>query len=209
MNIRSAKFVKSAVKPEHYPDSKLPEVAFAGRSNVGKSSLINRLLNRKKLVRTSRTPGCTQTINFFEINKEIMFVDLPGYGYAKVSKEARKKWGPMVEAYLTRRETLKLVVVILDIRRTPSPDDLNLVSWLVSRKIPYLVVLTKADKLKRHKQKQQKTLIAATLGIDEEDISLFSAKTGQGKEELWEKLLSYCSVLDFPTRLQTIDHFTE
>ena len=191
MLIKSAKFVKSAVKPIHYPDTGLPEIAFAGRSNVGKSSLINKLLNRKKLVRTSRTPGCTQTINFFEINNELMFVDLPGYGYARVSKEVRKQWGPMVEAYLTSRENLRVVVVILDIRRTPTSDDMNLIGWLSSKHIPYLIVLTKADKLKKHKQKQQKVKIAGIIGVDEKDITTFSARTGEGKEELWERLLEY------------------
>ena len=192
MVIKSAKFVKSAVKPGHYPESELPEIAFAGRSNVGKSSLINKLLNRKKLVRTSRTPGCTQTINFFEINRQLMFVDLPGYGYAKVSKEVRKQWRPMVETYLTTRKNLRVVVVILDIRRSPSPDDLNLISWLSSHGVPFLIVLTKADKLKKHKQKQHRIRIATDLGLEENDVSLFSAKTGEGREELWERLLTFC-----------------
>ncbi len=192
MVIKSANFVKSAVKPEHYPETELPEIAFAGRSNVGKSSLINKLLNRKKLVRTSRTPGCTQTINFFEINRQLMFVDLPGYGYAKVSKEVRKRWRPMVETYLTTRKNLRVVVVILDIRHPPSPDDLSLISWLSSHSVPFLVVLTKADKLKKHKQKQQRIRIAAGLGLEENDVTLFSAKTGEGREELWERLLTFC-----------------
>ncbi len=192
MIIKSVKFVKSAVKPQHYPESELPEIAFAGRSNVGKSSLINKLLNRKKLVRTSRTPGCTQTINFFEINGEVMFVDLPGYGYARVSKKVRKQWRPMVEAYLTTRENLRLVVVILDIRHSPSADDLNLIGWLSSRRIPFLIVLTKADKLKRHKQKQQRIGIAGALGLEANDITLFSARTGEGKEQLWERLMEFC-----------------
>ncbi len=187
-HIKSAKFVKSAVKPKHYPESELPEIAFAGRSNVGKSSLINKLVNRKKLVRTSRTPGCTQTINFFEINGQIMFVDLPGYGYAKVSKEVRKQWGPMVEAYITTRKNLKMVVVILDIRHPPTTDDLNLIGWLLLKNIPHLIVLTKADKLKRHKQNQQRKKIAEIIGLDENKIFLFSAKTGEGRDELWQRI---------------------
>jgi len=121
-----------------------------------------------------------------------MFVDLPGYGYARVSKEVRKQWGPMVEAYLTSRENLRVVVVILDIRRTPTSDDMNLIGWLSSKHIPYLIVLTKADKLKKHKQKQQKVKIAGIIGVDEKDITTFSARTGEGKEELWERLLEYC-----------------
>ncbi len=121
-----------------------------------------------------------------------MFVDLPGYGYAKVSKEVRKRWRPMVETYLTTRKNLRVVVVILDIRHPPSPDDLSLISWLSSHSVPFLVVLTKADKLKKHKQKQQRIRIAAGLGLEENDVTLFSAKTGEGREELWERLLTFC-----------------
>ncbi len=190
MHIKTVKFIKSATNPSHYPPPEFPEIAFAGRSNVGKSSLINRLLNRKKLVRTSKTPGCTQTINFFEVDNRIMFVDLPGYGYAKVPKKVKEKWGPMVEAYFDERKNLQLVVVILDIRRNPSPEDLNLLDWLHLKKIPLTVVLTKIDKLSKQKRTVQKTFISNLLDIDERDILLFSAKTGEGKEKLWERIFA-------------------
>ena len=130
MLVRSAKFICSAVTPEQYPLTDLPEVAFAGRSNVGKSSLINKILNRKKLVRTSKTPGRTQLLNFFEINGIYRFVDLPGYGYAKVPDEVRKRWRPMVETYLTTRENMRGIVLLLDLRRMPSREDLTLWHWL-------------------------------------------------------------------------------
>ena len=130
MIIKSAEFVTSATKPSQYPKRALPEIAFAGRSNVGKSSLINTLVNRKHLVKTSSTPGRTQLINFFDINGRMGIVDLPGYGYAKVPVSVRKKWGPMIETYLSERETLRGVVVIMDIRRIPRQEELNLLAWL-------------------------------------------------------------------------------
>ncbi len=130
MKILSAEFVLSAKEPAHYPPAVLPEIAFAGRSNVGKSSLINTLLNRKGLARTSNTPGRTQEINFFRVNDRFAFIDLPGYGYAKVPESIRKQWGPMVETYLRERDTLRLVVLILDVRRDPSEEDLQLIDWL-------------------------------------------------------------------------------
>ncbi|MEM5788274.1 MAG: ribosome biogenesis GTP-binding protein YihA/YsxC, partial [Syntrophobacteraceae bacterium] len=128
--VRSAEFITSAVHPKQYPDGHLPEIAFAGRSNVGKSSLINCLLQRKKLVRTSRTPGRTQLINFFLINETFRFVDLPGYGYAKVAQSVRASWGPMIETYLAGRQNLKGVIQIMDLRHPPTPDDLSLWAWL-------------------------------------------------------------------------------
>ena len=130
MKVLSAEFVLSAKEPAHYPPAVLPEIAFAGRSNVGKSSLINTLLNRKRLARTSNTPGRTQEINFFRVNDRFAFIDLPGYGYAKVPESIRKQWGPMVETYLRERDTLRLVVLILDVRRDPSEEDLQLIDWL-------------------------------------------------------------------------------
>jgi len=185
MNIKSAEFATSAVRPSQYPPPGRPEIAFAGRSNVGKSSLMNMLLGRKNLVKTSSTPGRTQTINFFLINDQFSFVDLPGYGYAKVPKAVRKSWGPMVERYLKTREELCAVVVILDVRRLPNQGDHDLLAWLRHYKIPAILVLTKADKLKKSKQVKQRSAIARELSTDPFLLTLFSATTGLGKRELW------------------------
>jgi GTP-binding protein len=189
MIIRSAKFICSAVTQEHYPPADLPEVAFAGRSNVGKSSLINRILNRKKLVRTSKTPGRTQLLNFFEINEIYRFVDLPGYGYAKVPAEVQKRWRPMVETYLTSRPNMRGMVLLLDIRREPSKEDLNLWHWLQTMSIKVVIVITKVDKLSRNKRNKQSAAIVRTLGGKKEELIEFSAMTGEGKEQLWRELL--------------------
>jgi GTP-binding protein len=189
MQIRSAKFICSAVTPEQYPPADLPEVAFAGRSNVGKSSLINKILNRKKLVRTSKTPGRTQLLNFFEINEVYRFVDLPGYGYAKVPAEIQKRWGPMVETFLTSRSNLRGMVLLLDIRREPSKEDLNLWHWLQTASIAVVTVVTKVDKLSKNKRNKQVAAIARSLGCKKEELIQFSAMTGEGKEELWKRLL--------------------
>lgn len=199
MKIKSAEFVTSAVKPSQYPPVRGPEIAFAGRSNVGKSSLMNTLLGRKNLVKTSSTPGRTQTINFFLINDHFCLVDLPGYGYAKVPKAVRKQWGPMVEAYLKSRRAggpggseihggLRGVVVILDIRRLPNEGDAHLLDWLAHYDIPFQMVLTKTDKLKKGKQDKQRFAIARELSTDPASLAMFSAVTGQGKRELWDRL---------------------
>jgi GTP-binding protein len=193
MIIKSATFVKSALKVSHYPPGDLPEIAFAGRSNTGKSSLINTLLQRKNLVKTSSTPGRTQMINFFIINESVYFVDLPGYGYAKVPPGLRQKWGPMVETYLLSRNNLKTVIVTIDIRRTPAREETNLFNWLSYHKIPFLPVLTKSDKLSKIKQKTQKEKIAQQLLIPHKKLILFSAKTAQGKKSLWEYVDGFLS----------------
>ena len=200
MQIKSAEFIKSATKPAEYPLLELPEIAFAGRSNVGKSSLINTLVNRKRLVKTSSTPGRTQLINFFEINQKIIFVDLPGYGYAKVPVSVRKKWGPMIETYLSGRNTLKAVVVILDIRRTPQQEELNLLGWLSHYAIAAIVVLTKTDKISKNKAAQQHRHIAHALSTDPKDLILFSAKTRRGRDDLWQAILSLVDVEVSPSR---------
>ena len=190
MKITSAEFITSATKPSQYPSAELPEVAFAGRSNVGKSSLINTLVNRKHLVKTSSTPGRTQLINFFDINSKLTFVDLPGYGYAKVPVSVRKKWGPMIETYLSNRRTLKGVVIILDIRRTPREEEQNLIHWLEHFSIARIIVLTKTDKLSKTKTIKQQDTIVSALAEEKEDVILFSAKTRRGKDAVWDAILS-------------------
>ncbi len=186
MIIKSAEFVTSAVKPSQYPPAILPEIAFAGRSNVGKSSLINTLVNRKRLVKTSSTPGRTQLINFFNINEAFSFVDIPGYGYAKVPAAVKKNWGPMIETYITTRKTLKGVVLIMDIRRKPGPEEMNMLDWLNHYDIPSIPVLTKSDKFSKTKQQIQRKEIANTLSADKDNLILFSAKSRQGKEKVWD-----------------------
>ena len=194
MLIKSAEFITSAAKPSHYPKRALPEIAFAGRSNVGKSSLINTLVNRKHLVKTSSTPGRTQLINFFDINGHMGFVDLPGYGYAKVPVSVRKKWGPMIETYLSNRETLRGVVVIMDIRRIPRQEELNLLAWLNHYTIASILVLTKTDKLSKNKLAQQHRMIARALERPKNDFILFSAKTRRGKDALWKAIISLADI---------------
>ena len=186
MIIKSAEFVKSAVTPAQYPDAVLPEIAFTGRSNVGKSSLINTLVNRKRLVKTSSTPGRTQLINFFLINKTLSFVDLPGFGYAKVPASVRRKWGPMIETYLSTRKTLKGVALIMDVRRVPRVQELNFIEWLYYYNLPGILILTKADKLSKTKQLTQQVTIAKALSVDKDDLILFSAKSRLGKDVVWD-----------------------
>ena len=193
MNILSAEFITSATRPSQYPPVNFPEIAFAGKSNVGKSSLINVLVNRKRLVKTSTTPGRTQLINFFDINSSSMtFVDLPGYGYAKVPAAVQKSWKPMIETYLSERPTLKAVIMIMDIRRIPDEKDLYLINWLGHHQIPTIPILTKTDKLKTSEQARQLTLVSTTTGIPGDQIILFSAKTRTGKERIWEAIERIC-----------------
>jgi GTP-binding protein len=197
IKIASAEFIKSAVWPPQYPPGVMPEIAFVGRSNVGKSSLMNTLVGRKNLAKTSNTPGRTQLINFFAVNGSISFVDLPGYGFAKVSQSVKKDWGDMMEAYLRERQNLALVIFILDIRRDPSADDLSLRDWLDHYRIPYVIILTKSDKLSNNQAIGRKKLIekgmgAAALG----KTILFSAKTQKGREELWQFIENHLSVLE-------------
>ncbi len=184
MIIRSAEFVKSAVKPAHYPEEDLPEIAFVGRSNVGKSSLINTILNRKNLVKTSSTPGRTQLINFFNINDAFMLVDLPGYGYARVPQSVTKTWGTMIETYLSTRKTLRGVVLLMDIRREPGPDEDGLIAWFKSYGIPAVYVITKADKFSNQQRIANHARCAKSLGVDPSMLIAFSAKTRLGKEKV-------------------------
>lgn len=182
-------FLISAFKESQYPVSDKPEIAFAGKSNVGKSSLINTLVNRKKLARTSSTPGRTQSINFFRFGKTLYLVDLPGYGFARVPARVKESWREMVETYLIRRPTLKAVVVILDIRRDPASGDIDLIHWLRSYNIHPIIVLTKADKVSRQQAKNRAGLIAGELaGVSPDTPVVFSAKTRQGKDEIWKRI---------------------
>ena len=199
MKITSAEFVKSVWKPSDYPGESLPEVAFAGKSNVGKSSLINVLVNRKKLVKTSATPGKTQSVNFFTINNTITFVDLPGYGFAKVPPAVRKKWKPLVEGYLESRRALKLALLILDIRRTPSQEDIGLLDWFDFHQIPSIVVLNKVDKLSKSKVKRQSHIITESLPLETNRIVPFSAVTREGKGEIWKRILAGIGKIDAPS----------
>lgn len=196
MIIKTAEFVTSAVKKSQHPPAHLPEIAFAGRSNVGKSSLINTLVNRRRLVKTSSTPGRTQLINFFDINKSLTFVDLPGYGYAKVPAAVKKKWGPMIETYLSTRATLKGVVIIMDIRRLPREEELNLIDWLAHFSIAGIAVLTKTDKLSKTKVLKQQAAICRALAVEKRDTILFSAKTRRGRDAVWDAILALVNGTD-------------
>lgn len=188
MKIKEVEFVKSAVKPDQYPEYDFPEIGFAGRSNVGKSSLINTLIQRKSMVKTSSKPGCTQLINFFLVNGEVSFVDLPGYGYAKVSKTIRAQWQPMVELYLTKRESLMGLILLIDIRRDPGKEEFDLVARLQSHGTPYLIILTKADKLSKTKQAKRRAAICSQLKREEQGVILFSTKTRQGRETVLDEI---------------------
>jgi GTP-binding protein len=182
-------FVKGAVWPEHYPPARLPEVAIAGRSNVGKSSLINTLVGRKALARTSQTPGKTQSIHFYAVDNRFLLVDLPGYGYARVPEKMRRQWGPMVENYLSDRPVLCLLVFLLDIRRDPSQQDMQLKEWLDAHGTSVCYVLTKADKIPRGKRPPKVRRVAGKLGVSPECLILFSAPGREGRRELWRRIL--------------------
>ena len=188
MIVKTAEFVTSAVNPAHYPEPVYPEVAFAGRSNVGKSSLINTLVNRKRLVKTSSTPGRTQLINFFTVNQALSLVDLPGYGYARVPASVKRSWGPMIETYLKGRDTLKAVVLILDVRRLPGAEEQNFIDWLALYHRAVILVLTKADKLSNSARSRQRKAIATALDREPSSLILFSAKTRLGKSDVWSAI---------------------
>lgn len=189
MKITSAEFVKSAFNETHWVTDGMPEVAFLGRSNVGKSSLLNMLLQRRSLARTSNTPGRTQAINFFKVNDRLYFVDLPGYGFAKVSKATRESWGSMAEDYLLRREELKLSIQLIDVRHEPTALDRQLNEWLVFHEKPHIVVATKSDKLGRGALQKQ---IKETKKIfSSSKVMTVSSQAGAGKDELWAEIENY------------------
>lgn len=185
MKITRTEFVTSAVKASDYPAGGLPEVALAGRSNVGKSSLLNKLVNRRGLARTSNTPGRTRLINFFLVNGHFYLVDLPGYGYAKVAARERESWGKMIEKYLLERENLKGVLLLIDSRHPPTAQDKQAYDWLKNNRIPVAVAATKADKQSKSRLQRSLQIIKKELSLDGRDsLTPFSAQTGQGREEL-------------------------
>jgi len=188
VKIKYAKFVKGATEPEDYPFPDRPEIAFAGRSNVGKSSLINALLERKDLVRTSKQPGRTREINFFDINGEFYFVDLPGYGYAQVSKEQREAWGPMIDTYLDVRRNLEALICIMDVRRGVEEDDRQLIEAAPHFETQPILVFTKADKLGKQERHNRQREIAEEFGVEPDGILLFSSNDRIGKRALWRRI---------------------
>lgn len=189
MKIRSAEITISAVRLEQYPEEVMPEIVLAGRSNVGKSSLINTLLMRKNLARTSSKPGKTQTLNFYLINESFYFVDIPGYGYAKVSKQERLKWGKMIEQYLTEREQIVTVLLLVDARHAPSQEDIQMYQFLDYYDLPIKVIATKIDKVKKNQRQKHLHQIQQDLGMrDITDIIPFSSVTKEGKEAVWSYL---------------------
>ncbi len=192
MQIKQADYIISAVGPAQYPTDHLPEIALAGRSNVGKSSFINKMLGRRSLARTSQRPGKTQTLNYYKINRAFYFVDVPGYGYAKVSKKDKAAWGHMMERYFSERQELGAVVHLVDLRHPPSTGDVQMHDYLTYFHRPVITVATKADKLSKGKHEAQLQQIARTLGLEESDpLLLFSAVSGLGKNEVWQTIESY------------------
>lgn len=193
MNIHNVSLTISAVSPKQYPNTNFPDIAFAGRSNVGKSSFINKLLNRKNLARTSSKPGKTATINFYNIDNSLNFVDLPGYGYAKVSRNEKKKWAEMIETYLNSRETLCCTVLIVDARHTPTADDLVMLNYIRQRHGFAFVVATKCDKIAKTKLNDHLDDIYYTLMLNDDDILIpFSAENGLGVDDAWEAIKEIC-----------------
>ncbi|MFJ7920456.1 ribosome biogenesis GTP-binding protein YihA/YsxC [Lysinibacillus fusiformis] len=189
MKVHNVEMVISAVRPDQYPEDGLPEFALAGRSNVGKSSFINRMIGRKALARISSKPGKTQTLNFYKIEEQLFFVDVPGYGYAKVSKTEREAWGKMIERYFTGRQELKAVVQIIDLRHPPTADDCMMYNFLKHYNIPCIVIATKADKIPKGKWDKHKKIVKETLEMEKNDpLIVFSSETGLGFEEAWRTI---------------------
>jgi GTP-binding protein len=194
MIIKKAEYVGSFVDLEALPQGNLPEIALVGRSNVGKSSLINKVVNRKGLAKSSSTPGKTRTINFFIINDSWHWVDLPGYGYAKVSQQERNRWQKMIEKYLQKREQLKGVIMLLDIRHEPNQNDRLMKDWLLTSELPLLLIATKADKISRGQRAKHLAVIRQALNLETSDTPIvFSAQTGEGAEEIKDAILGLLS----------------
>ncbi|KXH87292.1 ribosome biogenesis GTP-binding protein YihA/YsxC [Sporosarcina sp. HYO08] len=189
MKVHQVEMIMSAVKPEQYPIEGYPEFALAGRSNVGKSSFINKMIGRKSLARTSSKPGKTQTLNFYKIEEQLFFVDVPGYGYAKVSKTEREAWGKMIEQYMTGRQELRAVIQIVDLRHPPTADDCLMYDFLAHYDIPAIVIATKADKIPRGKWEKHKKVIKDQLQMRKTDpLIVFSSEKGIGMEQAWREI---------------------
>jgi GTP-binding protein len=198
--VHTLEFLGGMASPAGWkPDTTLPEIAFAGRSNVGKSSLINRLLRRSKAARVSNTPGRTREINFFRINNQFVLVDLPGYGYAKVSRDRKAEWKPMIEGYLRGRSTLRGIVQLLDIRHDPTNDDIQMLDFLAEVGVPTMIVMTKTDKLTKSQAATRIAAIVSSLGLDEDQVIPFSAVTGEGRDDLAESVMSLVATPPEPT----------
>jgi len=187
MQVNHAELVISAVRPNQYPEDSVPEIALAGRSNVGKSSFINRMIERIGLARTSSQPGKTQTLNFYNINNEFRFVDVPGYGYARVSKSERIKWGSMIEHYILNRENIRLLLLLMDIRHEPTELDIAMKEFADEAEIPYAIVLTKLDKIKKSQLNKHLSMYKKSLNLPTVDaLFYFSSETGEGSEDIWD-----------------------
>lgn len=191
MKVNNVELVISAVRPDQYPEDGLPEFALAGRSNVGKSSFINKMIGRKSMARISSKPGKTQTLNFYKIEEKLFYVDVPGYGYAKVSKSERDAWGKMIERYITGREPLRAVIQIVDLRHPPSRDDMAMYDFMKHFDIPCIIIATKADKIPKGKWDKHKKIVRDTLEMEKTDpLIVFSSETGLGKDEAWKEIES-------------------
>ncbi|HJF32412.1 MAG TPA: ribosome biogenesis GTP-binding protein YihA/YsxC [Sporosarcina psychrophila] len=191
MKVHNVEMIMSAVRPEQYPTEGYPEFALAGRSNVGKSSFINKMIGRKSLARTSSKPGKTQTLNFYKIEEQLFFVDVPGYGYAKVSKSSRETWGKFIQQYMTEREHLRAVIQIVDLRHAPSADDCLMYDFLVNNNMPVIVIATKADKIPKGKWEKHKKVVRETLDMRPYDsLIVFSSEKGIGMEAAWKEIES-------------------
>ncbi|KAA1039983.1 ribosome biogenesis GTP-binding protein YihA/YsxC [Macrococcus equipercicus] len=192
INPNNVEIIISAVKPEQYPDTGLQEIALAGRSNVGKSSFINTMINRKSMARISSKPGKTQTLNFFNIDEQLVFVDVPGYGYAKVSKSERERWGKMIETYLTTRENLAVVIQLVDIRHEPTQDDVLMYDFLKHYDIPVIIIATKEDKIPKGKVQKHLKVVRQTLEMDSGDTLISYSSLSKDKNTLiWQAIEKY------------------
>jgi GTP-binding protein len=192
VKVNQVELVISAVRPEQYPGDILPEFALAGRSNVGKSSFINKMIGRKSMARISSKPGKTQTLNFYKIEETLYYVDVPGYGFAKVSKTEREAWGKMIETYITSREQLRAVILIVDLRHAPTNDDVMMYDFLKHHGLPCIVIATKADKIPKGKWQKHLKVTRETLNMDsEDDLIMFSSETGLGKDKAWDAIKWY------------------